>query len=66
MTDSLTQTASSLAQSAGLWGYWFALFTVFMEGRSISQSNRQIEVFPIVQKAGGLERRRTHRGCCAA
>lgn len=31
MMDSLTQTASSLAQSAGLWGYWFALFAALAE-----------------------------------
>lgn len=24
--DSLTQSAMSLAQSVGLWGYWFAFF----------------------------------------
>lgn len=37
MMDALTQSAISLAQSAGLWGYWFAFFaalaeTVFLVG----------------------------------
>ena len=31
MMDSLPQTASTLAQSAGLWGYWFALFAALAE-----------------------------------
>ncbi|WP_273209145.1 bifunctional DedA family/phosphatase PAP2 family protein [Marinobacter subterrani] len=31
MMDSLTQSAMSLAQSAGLWGYWFAFFAALAE-----------------------------------
>lgn len=31
MMDSLTQSTMSLAQSAGLWGYWFAFFAALAE-----------------------------------
>ena len=31
MMDSLMQSAMSLAQSAGLWGYWFAFFAALAE-----------------------------------
>lgn len=31
MMDSITQTALSLAQHAGLWGYWFALLAALAE-----------------------------------
>tara|TARA_R110001583_G_scaffold146830_1_gene298859 strand:- start:6179 stop:8311 length:2133 start_codon:yes stop_codon:yes gene_type:complete len=31
MMDSITQATLSLAQSAGVWGYWFALFAALIE-----------------------------------
>lgn len=31
MMDSITQAMLSLAQSAGVWGYWFALFAALIE-----------------------------------
>ena len=31
MMDSITQAALSLAQSAGVWGYWFALLAALAE-----------------------------------